>query len=157
MLKYHMAGFRKAGAEVVAIADATPGVASKAAASWIVPAAYESVEEMFQRTPDLDAVSIIVPNKFHAPLAIQCLEAGKHVFCEKPPALHAGEVETMIGPGDAVVVKPGHEHVIRNTGAVRLYTLTVMIPNEGFAELIRSGLKASLDGLDLAALKGASM
>lgn len=96
MLKYHMAGFRKAGAEVVAIADATPGVASKAAASWIVPAAYNSVEEMFQRTPDLDAVSIIVPNKFHASLAVQCLEAGKHVFCEKPPALNAAEVETMI-------------------------------------------------------------
>ena len=68
----------------------------------------------------------------------------------------AGDVETPIGPGDAVVVKPGHEHVIHNTGAERLYTLTVMIPNEGFAELIRSGLKASLDGIDLAALTGAS-
>jgi mannose-6-phosphate isomerase-like protein (cupin superfamily) len=66
----------------------------------------------------------------------------------------AGDVETAIGPGDAVVVKPGHEHVIQNTGVGRLYTLTVMIPNEGFAELIRSGLKASLDAGDLRALKG---
>jgi mannose-6-phosphate isomerase-like protein (cupin superfamily) len=68
----------------------------------------------------------------------------------------AGDVETVIGPGDAVVVKPGHEHVIQNTGEGRLYTLTVMIPNEGFAELIRSGLKASLDAGDLAALRGQS-
>jgi predicted dehydrogenase len=45
---------------------------------------------------EAEAVSIIVPNKFHAPLAIQCLNAGKHVFCEKPPALSAAEVEEMI-------------------------------------------------------------
>jgi mannose-6-phosphate isomerase-like protein (cupin superfamily) len=69
----------------------------------------------------------------------------------------AGDVERAIGPGDSVVVKPGHEHVIANTGPDRLYTLTVMIPNEGFAELIRSGLKASLDGRDLAALTGAAL
>ena len=50
---------------------------------------------------DADAVSVIVPNKFHAPLSIQCLNAGKHVFCEKPPALNAGEVEQMIAAATA--------------------------------------------------------
>ena len=50
---------------------------------------------------DIDAVSIIVPNKFHAPLAIQALKAGKHVFCEKPPALSAAEVDEMIAARDA--------------------------------------------------------
>ena len=45
---------------------------------------------------DIDAVSIIVPNKFHAPLCIQALQAGKHAFCEKPPALSAAEVAEMI-------------------------------------------------------------
>ncbi len=95
MLHYHATGFLKAGARITAVADPAPGAAACAAAAWQAPHAYESVEDMLA-TADLDAVSIIVPNKFHAPLAIQCLQAGKHVFCEKPPALNAAEVGQMI-------------------------------------------------------------
>lgn len=95
MLKYHAAGFRKAGAEIIAVADAAPGAAARAAESMGIPHAFESVDAMLA-TPGLDAVSVIVPNKFHAPLAIQCLNAGKHVFCEKPPALNAAQVQEMI-------------------------------------------------------------
>jgi mannose-6-phosphate isomerase-like protein (cupin superfamily) len=62
---------------------------------------------------------------------------------------------TPVGPGDSFVVRPGNDHVIENTGAERLYCLTVMIPNEGFAELIRSGLREPLDAEDLAAFAGA--
>jgi predicted dehydrogenase len=99
MLKYHAAGFRKAGAEIIAVADAAPGAAARAAESMGIPHAFESVDAMLA-TPGLDAVSVIVPNKFHAPLAIQCLNAGKHVFCEKPPALSAAQVEEMIAAAD---------------------------------------------------------
>ncbi len=34
----------------------------------------------------IDAVWLVSPNAHHGPQAIQALEAGKHVFCEKPPA-----------------------------------------------------------------------
>ncbi len=101
MLQYHAAGFRQAGAEIVAVADAAPGAAAKATDKWGISEAYDSVEEMLTDCKDLDAVSIIVPNKFHAPLALQCLKAGKHVFCEKPPALKASEVEEMIAAANA--------------------------------------------------------
>ena len=96
MLQYHAAGFRKAGAEIMAVADAAPGAASAAAGKWNIPHGYDSVAEMLAAHPEIQAVSIIVPNKFHAPLTIQCLEAGKHVFSEKPPALNAGEVQAII-------------------------------------------------------------
>ena len=56
--------------------------------------------------------------------------------------------------GDSVFVRPGSEHVFENTGTERLYCLTVMVPNEGFAELIRKGLPEPLDAKDLAVLKG---
>jgi len=101
MLKYHAEGFKKAGAQIVAIADLAPGAAAAAAKEWDVPLSFETVEEMLESAV-LDAVSIIVPNKFHAPLALQCLHAGKHVFCEKPPALSAEEVEEMLSVSEAV-------------------------------------------------------
>ena len=100
MLQYHAAGFRQAGAEIVAVADPAPGAAAKAAEKWGIANAYESVDAMLAECKELDAVSIIVPNKFHAPLALQCLKAGKHVFCEKPPALNASEVEEMIAAAE---------------------------------------------------------
>lgn len=96
MLQYHAAGFRQAGAEIVAVADSAPGAAAKAAEKWGIGQAYDSVETMLRECPELDAVSVIVPNKFHKPLTTQCLQAGKHVFSEKPPALNAAEVQEII-------------------------------------------------------------
>lgn len=96
MVRYHVDGFRKAGAEILAIADLNEAAAKKTADAYDVPQSFGSVEGMFEALPELDAISVIVPNKFHAPLAIQALKAGKHVFCEKPPALSASQVEEMI-------------------------------------------------------------
>ena len=45
--------------------------------------------------PNIDAVFICTPNYLNKPLTIQCLKAGKHVFCEKPPALTARDVEEI--------------------------------------------------------------
>ena len=100
MLRYHAEGFRKAGATVTAVADPAPGAAERAAKQWDIAEAYDSVDAMLAKA-DIDAVSIIVPNKFHMPLALQCLAAGKHVFSEKPPALNAAEVQEMIDAANA--------------------------------------------------------
>jgi predicted dehydrogenase len=95
MSNYHAAGFRKAGAEIVAIADTNPAAAEKTAEREGIKRSFGDVAQMLKQCPELDAVSIIVPNKFHAPLALQALKAGKHVFCEKPPALNARETRAM--------------------------------------------------------------
>jgi mannose-6-phosphate isomerase-like protein (cupin superfamily) len=58
----------------------------------------------------------------------------------------------QIRRGDALLLRPGSEHVIKNTGPGKLYTLTVMTPNEGFAELIRGGAPVELDAEDLRVL-----
>ena len=45
--------------------------------------------------PDLDAIAITTPVPTHAPLAERALEAGKHVFVEKPLAQDAGSAERL--------------------------------------------------------------
>jgi predicted dehydrogenase len=59
---------------------------------------------------DLDAVVIATPVPTHYPLAHAALEAGKHVFVEKPPAMRAAEMEELIGLAESrrLVLMPGH-------------------------------------------------
>jgi mannose-6-phosphate isomerase-like protein (cupin superfamily) len=60
--------------------------------------------------------------------------------------------KVAIQAGDSLLVPPTGTHLIKNTGASRLYTLTVMVPNEDFSELIRSGMPMELDAEDMAVL-----
>lgn len=59
---------------------------------------------------------------------------------------------TPIQPGNSILVPPTGTHVIENTGSSRLYSLCIMVPNENFAELIRSGIPVELDEEDMAVL-----
>ncbi len=95
MLQYHAPGFKAGGAEIVAICDMNTAAAKKAAEKYGAEHVFSESKKMLDELPDLDAISIITPNRTHKPLAIQALLAGKHVFCEKPPALNAVEVEEM--------------------------------------------------------------
>ncbi len=56
---------------------------------------YTSLDEMLD-DGEIDAVYIASPTSLHASQTIRCLEAGKHVLCEKPMASNAREVQSMI-------------------------------------------------------------
>lgn len=62
--------------------------------------------------------------------------------------------ELPVSAGDAILLEPGSEHIVRNTGKSKLYTLTVMTPNQDFSELIRSGAPMALDKEDWRVLTG---
>ena len=64
----------------------------------------------------------------------------------------AGDRTVPIKTGDSLLVSPGSTHVIENTGRGRLYTLTLMVPDEEFAALIRRGTPVELDDEDRAVL-----
>jgi predicted dehydrogenase len=59
---------------------------------------------------DVDAVVIATPVPTHHALAKQALEAGKHVFVEKPPAMRAEEMEELVALAEKrrLVLMPGH-------------------------------------------------
>jgi predicted dehydrogenase len=74
--------------------------AASFAASHGIPHAHTSLEA-FAADPDLDVVLVGSPHPFHKEQTIVCLDAGKHVLCEKPMALNRGEVEEMIAAARA--------------------------------------------------------
>jgi mannose-6-phosphate isomerase-like protein (cupin superfamily) len=67
---------------------------------------------------------------------------------------HDPSGETIVRQGDVLVVPPGFEHALENTGPGKLYCLTTMMPDEGFSALIRRGVPAVLDEEDRAVLTG---
>ncbi|WP_338131349.1 Gfo/Idh/MocA family protein [Cohnella rhizosphaerae] len=67
---------------------------------------------------EIEAVSICTPNDTHAPIAIDCLNAGKHVLCEKPAALNMEQVREM----QAAANRNGR---ILNIGVVNRYAAGV--------------------------------
>lgn len=74
---------------VVAIADPKPAVE-------IVGIRHHASSEALLDDPGVEAVFICTPNHLNKPLTIRALRAGKHVFCEKPPAFNAQEIEEVI-------------------------------------------------------------
>jgi len=81
--------------EVAAIASRNLEKAQTLARQFSVPKAYGSYEELLT-DPEIDAVYNPLPNHLHVPWSIKALEAGKHVLCEKPIGLNAGEAQELL-------------------------------------------------------------
>jgi predicted dehydrogenase len=95
MSKLHLDSYRcNPFVEVTALCDTNIKRLGEKALEWQIPNTYESTEMMF-RDEEIDAVSIVTPTCTHAPIAIAALKAGKHVLCEKPPAINALEAAEM--------------------------------------------------------------
>lgn len=81
--------------EIVAIASRDLAKAQSAAAELNIPTAYGSYEALLS-DESVEVVYNPLPNHLHVPFTIKAAEAGKHVLCEKPIALNAGEARTLL-------------------------------------------------------------
>jgi predicted dehydrogenase len=83
-----------------AICDINPGRRQQASgmmaeAGWSQPKQYDDWREMLEKE-ELEAVIIATPLWTHADISVGCLEAGKHVLCEKMMAKSEAECSRMI-------------------------------------------------------------
>jgi xylose dehydrogenase (NAD/NADP) len=85
--------------ELIAVASRTQERADTYARQWRIPRVYGSYEALLE-DPDVEAIYISLPNGPHIDWSIRCLEAGKHVLCEKPLARSPGEVERAFDAAD---------------------------------------------------------
>jgi len=76
--------------ELRAICDVNEQTASNRATEFEIPNVYTDPMNILA-DPNIDAVSIVTPTFTHKNLVLAALEHGKHVLCEKPPALNAQE------------------------------------------------------------------
>lgn len=77
-------------ADVVAVGSRSRDSANAFAKEWSLPLAFDDYAELCS-SPEIDAVYIGTPHSTHFAYARQALEAGKHVLCEKPLTMTAGE------------------------------------------------------------------
>ncbi|MBC8161271.1 MAG: Gfo/Idh/MocA family oxidoreductase [Roseiflexaceae bacterium] len=92
-------------AEIIAVAGLDDDRVMRVAAEYKVPRTYREYEHLLA-APDIDAVSICMPNHLHAPVALAALAAGKHVLVEKPLARDAADAARIV---DAA---KGHDRVL---------------------------------------------
>ena len=89
------------GAEIVAIADINEDLAQRVAVQYKIPIVYTDYSDLLQRD-DLDAVDICLHNNLHRPVAVAAMEAGKHVYCEKPMAGSYADARIMYDTAQAL-------------------------------------------------------
>ena len=95
MGRQHLAEMKKTGMTPVAMADIDPTRLPVAKADYPEIETFLSAGEMLRKS-DVDLVAIITPHNTHAPLALQCLNAGRHVVTEKPFQITTAQCDAII-------------------------------------------------------------
>jgi UDP-N-acetyl-2-amino-2-deoxyglucuronate dehydrogenase len=86
-------------AELVAVTDLRREVAEAFAAEHDVATVHATPQDLFA-DPGVDAVVLAMPVKGRTALAVEALERGKHVLLEKPAAMNAPELESIMAAQD---------------------------------------------------------
>jgi predicted dehydrogenase len=110
-------------AELTWLCDAVPETREEFARRYPQARVTDSFEELLA-DDGLDAVVIATPVPTHHEFALQALEAGKHVFVEKPPAMREAEMDELVAAAEKrrLTLMPGHL-LLYHPGVVKLKEL----------------------------------
>lgn len=88
-------GYQGAGGfKIAGICDLIPARRARFVQEFASAREFSDTESLLS-DPGIDVVSICLPNHLHAPTTIAALKRGKHVVCEKPPAMSASEARKI--------------------------------------------------------------
>lgn len=94
--------------EIVAVCDLSRERAQEAASTFGIPGVFTSLDEMLKA--DLDVVHVLLPPMLHNEATRTILEAGHHVFLEKPMGLDSSECQSLVDLAAVEQVKLGVNH-----------------------------------------------
>ena len=126
--------------EMAALCDIVPhkmGQRAELIKTGVKPKFVNSLGELL-KMKELDAIAVITPNDTHRDIVIASLEAGKHVWCEKPLAMTVAECNDIIGTVERTkkTLQIGHQR--RHSGAYKALINTLR--NKPLGNVLQSSL-----------------
>lgn len=109
--QHHAAAITRAeDAQLIAIACKSEQTFAKAKKAYPGVAVHRDYNELI-RSPDIEALDIVLPTYLHAEVGEKALLSGKHVLLEKPMALSVEECDRLIAAAESSgkVLSIGHE------------------------------------------------
>ncbi|OGV65388.1 MAG: dehydrogenase [Lentisphaerae bacterium RIFOXYB12_FULL_65_16] len=109
MGRHHLNEMKRAGMTPAAVAEIDPERLKVATTDFPGIQTFASLPEMLKKS-DVNLMAIITPHNTHAKLALQAINAGRHIVCEKPFAITTAECDAMIAAAKkkGVVVSTYH-------------------------------------------------
>ncbi len=94
--RWHLESFNETrSAEVVALCDLNSELLASTGSEFGIKRLFSGYRELIA-DPEVEAVSVCVPNALHRPMALAALSAGKHVLCEKPLAASVADARSIV-------------------------------------------------------------
>jgi predicted dehydrogenase len=123
----HLEACRKASnAELYALCDAAEDLLGAVAAAHQPRVTYTDYDRMLA-DPEVDAVIVAIADRFHVPMALKAIEAGKHVLVEKPMGVSVEECEALA----AAVAESG---LVLQVGTMRRFDPNIAYARDFIAE-----------------------
>ncbi len=93
--KYHLENYKQLPVEIVALADIDKAEGERVGKEYGIPTVLTDFRKLLG-IGEIEAVDVCLHNNLHAPMTIAALEAGKHVYCEKPIAGSYADGKAMV-------------------------------------------------------------